>query len=156
MALQGSNMLKTLAEETPKYELCDDHPSEFKNMFCCDHNVMIRTFCVISHNNILVKSVDEVSKYVPSSDVDILYGATSSLEVLAYITQSSMHADLVRLDEQRQMMIRETHSVYDKLISKINKMFLDFQSATKSKFKIHILALNPRKKTIEGIVEKLK
>ena len=120
-------------------------------MFCCDHNLMLCSFCVTDHSNCLVKNVDDVSRNIPSSEIDHLYEAIRNLKVQAENIHSCIRADLVNLNENKQVILKETHSVYDKVISKINKMFLDSQSATESRFKIQMLALNHRKKAIEVV-----
>ena len=153
---RGLDMPTSLAEKPPKYVICDEHPSMLKDLFCCDDNVMICSFCVAHHNTCLVKSIDDVCNYIPTSDVDSLYEAIRSLEAQAKEIHLSIHYDLENMDKQKQTIINETQTVYDTVLSKINNMYIETKLLIESEFETKKSALQHRKKTMDSVLEKLK
>ena len=57
--LRGSKMPKSIADKPPKYERCDSHPRQWKDVFCCNHKELVCSTCSdTEHKACLIKSVD--------------------------------------------------------------------------------------------------
>ena len=153
---RGGDMPTSIAEKPPRYVICDVHPPKLKNMFCCDDNAAICSLCMLDHTTCIVRSIEEVSKFIPSSDVDCVYEAIRRLEVEAKSIHSSINIEMGKLDKQKQTMINKSQAVYDTVLTKINKMFIESKTLIESEFDDLKSGLIQRKKMLDDVLENLK
>ena len=127
--LRGSNMPQCKADKPPKFHYCDFHPKLLKKEFCSEHKVLVCSSCSsTNHNKCSIASVDNVCNTVNNFDIDSLYIDIKALQDQARSVYSLLETNITNLAEQKKAVLEETNTIYDQIISKINKLFKDLQS----------------------------
>ena len=134
--VRGSKMPKSMADKPPKYERCDNHPSQWKDRFCCDHKELVCSTCSDTHHKTcLIKSVDDVCKTIPTSENDALCDAVKNLNDIAKSVKDAIETNLEDLAEQRNHLMQETKILHENAISKVNELFQNSQSEIAAEYK---------------------
>ena len=142
----GPNMPLSMADKPPRYELCDDHPKRLKDQFCYHHGALICSMCCsASHSMCDTKSVENTCKYIQLSEVDNLCDANKSYKSQLSKFLSSVDKHGSKLIDQRQTLLKDAKTAYDKIIAEINRSYqnmktvieaeCDLQDATASQLK---------------------
>ena len=73
-------MPRSLTDKPPKYERCDSHSKQWKDMYCCNHKELVCSICSnTDHKICLTKTVDNVCKTIQFSDIGALCDAVKNL-----------------------------------------------------------------------------
>ena len=127
--VRGSKMPKSLADKPQKYERCDDHPGQWKEKFCCDHKELMCSTCAdTDHKTCLNKSVDDLCKTIPSSEINFLRNVVKHLNDEVHCMKVAVEADIDDLAEQRKHLMQESKDIHEKVNSKVNELFQSIQS----------------------------
>ena len=150
--VRGSNMPKSLADKPPKYERCDDHPRQWKDLFCCDHKELVcSTYSDINHKTCLTKSVDGVCKSIPSSAINALCDAVKNLSTKAKSVKDSIEMDIEDFAEQQDHLMKEIQTLHESAISKVNELFQNILSEAIAEYQFQNEHLNENKEKITDI-----
>ena len=147
----GTDMPSSMADKPPRYELCDDHPKRLKDQFCYHHRALICSMCCsASHSMCDTKSVEDTCKYIQLSEVDNLCDANNNYKSQLSKFLSSVDKRGGKLIDQRQALLKDAQTTYDKIIAEINRSYqnmktvieaeCDLQDATVSQLKQEINA----------------
>ena len=153
--LQGSSMPQSQADKPPRFHHCDDHPALVKDQFCCDHKNLICSSCSLSHTNCTVQSIGDVCKNISSSETDSLYDAVKNLKEQAMSVMSSVKENMEKMEEQRKSILKEVQQLYDQIISKMKKLFLDMEADIEANCQSQILLMSQQQEKINAIIAKL-
>ena len=145
----GTDMPLSMADKPPRYETCDDHPKRLKDQFCYHHGALICSMCCsASHSMCDTKSVEDTCKYIQLSEVDNLCDANKNYKSRLSKFLSSVDKRCVKLIDQRQTLLKDAQTAYDKIIAEINRSYqnmktvieaeCDLQDATVSQLKQEI------------------
>ena len=147
----GTDMPPSMADKPQRYETCDDHPKRLKDQFCYHHGALICSMCSsASHSMCDTKSVEDTCKHIQLSEVDNLCDANKNYKSQLSKFLSSVDKHGVKLIDQRQTLLKDAQTAYDKIIAEINRSFqnmktvieaeCDLQDATVSQLKQEINA----------------
>ena len=147
----GTDMPPSMADKPPRYELCDDHPKRLKDQFCYHHGALICSMCCsASHSMCDTKSVEDTCKHIQLSEVDNLCDANKNYKSQLSKFFSSVDKHGSKLIDQRQTLLKDAQTAYDKIIAEINRSYqnmktvieaeCDLQDATASQLKQEINA----------------
>ena len=147
----GTDMPPSMADKPPRYELCGDHPKRLKDQFCYHHGALICSMCCsASHSMCDTKSVEDTCKYIQLSEVDNLCDANKIYKSQLSKFLSSVDKHGGKLMDQRQTLLKDAQTTYDKIIAEINRSYqnmktvieaeCDLQDATVSQLKQEINA----------------
>ena len=142
----GTDMPLSMSDKRPRYELCDDHPKRLKDQFCYHHRALIYSMCCsASHSMCDTKSVEDTCKYIQLSEVDNLCDANKNYKSQLSKFLSSVDKRGGKLIDQRQTLLKDAQTAYDKIIAEINRSYqnmktvidaeCDLQDATASQLK---------------------
>ena len=145
----GTDMPLSMADKPPRYELCDDHPKRLKDQFCYHHRALICSMCCsASHSMCDTKSVEDTCKHIQLSEVDNLCDANKNNKSQLSKFLSSVDKRGGKLIGQRQTLLKDAKTAYDKIIAEINRSYqnmktvieaeCDLQDATVSQLKQEI------------------
>ena len=145
----GTDMPPSMADKPPRYETCDDHPKRLKDQFCYHHGALICSMCCFaSHSMCDTKGVEDSCKHTQLSEVDNLCDANKNYKSQLSKFLSSVDKHRGKLMDQRQTLLQDAQTAYDKIIAKINRSFqnmktvieaeCDMQNATVSQIKQEI------------------
>ena len=147
----GTDMPPSMADKPPRYETCDDHPKRLKDQFCYHHGALICSLCCFaSHSMCDTKSVEDSCKHIQLSEVDNLCDANKNYKSQLSKFLSSVDKYGGKLIDQRQTLLKDAQTAYDKIIAEINRSFqnmktvieaeCDLQDATVSQIKQESIA----------------
>ena len=147
----GTDMPPSMADKPPRYETCDDHPKRLKDQFCYHHGALICSMCCFaSHSMCDTKSVEDSCKHIQLSEVDNLCDANKNHKSQLSKFLSSVDKHGGKLIDQRQTLLKDAQTAYDKIIAEINRSFqnmktvieaeCDLQDATVSQIKQESIA----------------
>ena len=142
----GTDMPLSMADKPPRYETCNDHPKRLKDQFCYHHGGLICSMCCsASHSMCDTKSVEDTCKYIQLREVDNLCDANKNYKSQLSKFLSSVDKRGVQLKDQRQTLLKDAQTAYDKIIAEINRSYqnmktvieaeCDLQDATASQLK---------------------
>ena len=145
----GTDMPLSMADKPPRYETCDDHPKRLKDQFCYHHRALICSMCCsASHSMCETKSVEDTCKHIQLSEVDNLCDANKNYKSQLSKFLSSVDKRGGKLIGQRQTLLKDAKTAYDKIIAEINRSYqnmktvieaeCDLQDATVSQLKQEI------------------
>ena len=150
----GPDMPPSMADKPPRYETCDYHPKRLKDQFCYHHGALICSMCCsASHSMCDTKNVVDTCKYIQLSEVDNLCDANKNYKSQLSKFLSSVDTRGGKLIDQRQTLLKDAQTAYDKIIAEINRSYqnmktdieaeCDLQDATVSQLKQEINAQIP-------------
>ena len=122
-------MPPSMADKPPRYETCDDHPKRLKDQFCYHHGVIICSMCCsASHSMCETKSVDDTCKHIQLSEVDNLCDANKNYksQLSKLLTSVDKHGG--KLIGQRQTLLKDAKTAYDKIIAEINRSYQNMKA----------------------------
>ena len=142
----GTDMPSSMADKPPRYDTCDGHPKHLKDQFCYHHGALICSMCFsASHSMCDTKSVEDICKYIQLSEVDNLCDTNKNYESKLSKFLSSVDKHGSNLIDQRQTLLKDAQTAYDKIIAEINRSYqnmktvieaeCDLQDATASQLK---------------------
>ena len=145
----GTDMPPSMADKPPRYETCDDHPKRLKDQFCYHHGVLVCSMCCsASHSMCDTKSVEDTCKHIQLSEVDNLCDANKNYKSQLSKFLSSVDKHGGKLIDQRQTLLKDAQTAYDKIIAELNRSYqnmktvidaeCDLQDATVSQLKQEI------------------
>lgn len=124
--LRGSQMPKTQAEKPPRYEVCESHPTELRDLFCIDHKEVICSVCSNDvHKDCLVKTVPEASENVDKIDFDSFKDAFRGFKTNVSSIKSFIETGISNIQIQRQNMHTDAQHSKEKMIDKVHALFKD-------------------------------
>ena len=147
----GADMPPSMADKPTRYETCDDHPKRLKDQFCYHHGALICSMCCsASHSMCDAKSVEDTCKYIQLSEIDNLCDANNNYKSQLSKFLSSADKRCGMLIDQRQTLMKDAQTAYDKILAEINRSYqnmktvieaeCDLQDATVSQLKQEINA----------------
>ena len=155
--VRGSKMPQSIADKPPKYERCETHATLKKEMFCCDHKVLVCQTCTNSdHTNCAVKSINATCKTIPFSELDKLYDAIQSLEDKAQSVQSAVEANIVDLEVNGTDLLEEIKVFHETIINKIQKAYQETQRKIVTQYQSEKQVLSEYKDTIDDIIVRIQ
>ena len=154
---RGDDMPKSMADKPPKYEFCEKHKLSRKDQFCDEHKVLLCYQCALrTHLGCPVKSVDDAAKAVPSSEIDSLYDKVSDFKAILSSVVAQIDLNSTELGKQKEDALKDADDIKNKVIDKINELFKDMKSETKSKYKTYTADVDRDRQKIKDILENLE
>ena len=125
----GPDMPPSMADKPPRYEICDDHPKRLKDQFCYHHGALICSMCCsASHSMCDTKSVEDTCKHIQLSEVDKLCDANKNYKSQLSKFLSSIDKRGGKLIDQRQTLLKDAKTAYDKIIAEINRSYQNMKT----------------------------
>ena len=155
--LHGSNMPQCKADKPPKFHYCDFHPKLLKKEFCSEHKILVCSSCSsANHNKCFIASVDNVCKTVNNFDIDSLYNDIKAFQDQARSVYSLLETNITNLAEQKKAVLEETNTIYDQIITKINKLFKDSQSNIETTYQSKEAEISQQQEKIDVLVKRFE
>ena len=149
--LTGTDMPPSMADKPPRYETCDDHPKRLKDQFCYHHRALICSMCCsASHSMCDTKSVEDSCKYIQLSEVDNLCDANNNYKSQLSKFLSSVDKRGGMLIDQRQTLLKDAQTTYDKIIAEINKSYQNMKTVIKAECDLQDVTVSQLKQEINA------
>ena len=147
----GTDMPPSMADKPPMYETCDNHPKRLKDQFCYHHGALICSMCCsASHSMCDTKSVEDTCKYIQLSEVDNLYDANKNYKSQLSKFLSSVDKRGVQLKDQRQTLLKDAQTTYDKIIAEINRSYQNMKSVIEAECDLQDATVSQLKQEINA------
>ena len=147
----GTDMPLSMADKRPRYELCDDHPKRLKDQFCYHHGALICSMCCsASHSMCDTKSVEDTCKYIQLSEVDNLCDANKIYKSQLSKFLSSVDKHGGKLMDQRQTLLKDAQTTYDKVIAEINRSYQNMKSVIEAECDLQDATVSQLKQEINA------
>ena len=149
--LTGTDMPPSMADKPPRYEICDDHPKRLKDQFCYHHGALICSMCCsASHSMCDTKSIEDSCKYIQLSEVDNLCDANTNYKSQLSKFLSSVDKRGGMLIDQRQTLLKDAQTTYDKIIAEINKSYQNMKTVIKAECDLQDVTVSQLKQEINA------
>ena len=147
----GADMPPSMADKPPRYETCDDHPKRLKDQFCYHHGALICSMCCsASHSMCDTKSVEDTCKYIQLSEVDNLCYANKSYKSQLSKFLSSVDKHGGKLIDQRQTLLKDAKTAYDKIIAEINRSYQNMKTVIEAECDLQDKTVSQLKQEIKS------
>ena len=147
----GTDMPLSMADKPPRYELCGDHPKRLKDQFCYHHRALICSMCCsASHSMCDTKSVEDTCKYIQLSEVDNLCDANKNYKSQLSKFLSSVDKRGGKLIGQRQTLLKDAQTAYDKIIAEINRSYQNMKTVIKAECDLQDATVSQLKQEINA------
>ena len=147
----GTDMPPSMADKPPKYETCDDHPKRLKDQFCYHHGALICSMCCsASHSMCDTKSVEDTCKYIQLSEVDNLCDANKNYKSQLLKFLSSVDKCGGKLIGQRQTLLKDAQTAYDKIIAEINRSYQNMKTVIEAECDLQDATVSQLKQAIDA------
>ena len=147
----GTDMPLSMADKPPRYETCDDHPKRLKDQFCYHHRELICSMCSsASHSMCDTKSVEDTCKYIQLSEVDNLCDANKNYKskLSKFLSYVDKHGS--NLIDQRQTLLKDAQTAYDKIIAEINRSFQNMKTVIEAECDLQNATVSQLKQAIDA------
>ena len=152
----GADMPPSMADKPPRYELCDDHPKRLKDQFCYHHGALICSMCCsASHSMCDTKSVEDTCKYIQLSEVDNLCDANKSYKSQLSKFLSSVDKRGGKLIDQRQTLLKDAKTAYDKIIAEINRSYQNMKTVINAECDLQDKTVSQLKQEIKSQISQV-
>ena len=152
----GADMPPSMADKPPRYELCDDHPKCLKDQFCYHHGVLICSMCCsASHSMCDTKNVVDTCKYIQLSEVDNLCDANKSYRSQLSKLLSSVDKRGGKLIDQRQTLLKDAKTAYDKIIAEINRSYQNMKTVINAECDLQDKTVSQLKQEIKSQISQV-
>ena len=147
----GTDMPLSMADKPPRHELCDDHPKHLKDQFCYHHRALICSMCCsASHSMCDTKSAEDTCKYIQLSEVDNLCYANKNYKSQLSKFLSSVDKRGGKLIGQRQTLLKDAETAYDKIIAEINRSYQDMKTVIEAECDLQDATVSQLKQAIDA------
>ena len=147
----GTDMPLSMADKPPRYETCDDHPKRLKDQFCYHHGVLICSMCCSAgHSMCDTKSVEDTSKYIQLSEVDNLCDANKNYKSQLSKFLSSVDKRGGKMIDQRQTLLKDAQTAYDKIIAEINRSYQNMKTVIEAECDLQDATVSQLKQAIDA------
>ena len=147
----GTDMPLSMADKPPGYETCDDHPKRLKDQFCYHHRALICLICCsASHSMCDTKSVEDTCKYIQLSEVDNLCDANKNYKSQLSKFLSSVDKHGGKLIGQRQTLLKDAQTAYDKIIAEINRSYQNMKTVIEAECDLQDATVSQLKQAIDA------
>ena len=154
---RGDDMPKSMADKPPTFDYCEVHQRFPKDQFCGSHKTLLCSQCVpLQHNDCPVESVHDACKGVSSSEIDALYETVSEFKTNLSSVVTQLDRNVTDLGQQKVNLLQNAQDLKDKGIAKIEKLFQEITSETKSTYKTYTSDLSRDKGKLNDLVEILE
>ena len=154
--LTGADMPPSMADKPPRYETCDDHPKRLKDQFCYHHGALICSMCCsASHSMCDTKSVEDTCKYIQLSEVDNLCDANKSYKSQLSKFLSSIDKHGGKLIDQRQTLLKDAQTAYDKIIAEINRSYQNMKTVINAECDLQDKTVSQLKQEIKSQISQV-
>ena len=152
----GTDMPPSMADKPPRYETCDDHPKRLKDQFCYHHRALICSMCCsASHSMCDTKSVEDTCKYIQLSEVDNLCDVNKSYKSQLSKFLSSVDKRGGKLIDQRQALLKDAQTAYDKIIAEINRSYQNMKSVIEAECDLQDATVSQLKQAIDAQISQV-
>ena len=149
-------MPPSMADKPPRYETCNDHPKRLKDQFCYHHGALICSMCCsASHSMCDTKSVEDTCKYIQLSEVDNLCDANKSYKSQLSKFLSSVDKRGGKLIDQRQTLLKDAKTAYDKIIAEINRSYQNMKTVINAECDLQDKTLSQLKQEIKSQISQV-
>ena len=147
----GTDMPPSMADKPPRYETCDDHPKRLKDQFCHQHGALICSMCCsTSHSMCDTKSVEDTCKYIQLSEVANLCDVNKSYKSQLSKFLSSVDKHGGKLIDQRQTLLKDAKTTYDKIIAEINRSYQNMKTVIEAECDLQDKTVSQLKQEIKS------
>ena len=147
----GADMPPSMADKPPRFETCDDHPKRLKDQFCYHHRALICSMCCsASHSMCDTKSVEDTCKYIQLSEVDNLCDVNKSYKSQLSKFLSSVDKRGGKLIDQRQALLKDAQTTYDKIIAEINRSYQNMKTVIEAECDLQDATVSQLKQAIDA------
>ena len=147
----GTDMPLSMADKPPRYELCDDHPKRLNDQFCYHHGALICSMCCsASHSMCDTKSVEDTCKHIQLSEVDNLCDANKNYKSQLSKFLSSVDQRGGKLIDQRQTLLKDAQTAYDKIIAEINRSYQNMKTVIEAECDLQDATVSQLKQAIDA------
>ena len=152
----GADMPPSMADKPPRYETCDDHPKHLKDQFCYHHGVLICSMCCsTSHSMCDTKSVEDTCKHIQLSEVDNLCDANKNYKSQLSKFLSSVDKRGGKLIGQRQTLLKDARTAYDKIIAEINRSYQNMKTVINAECDLQDKTVSQLKQEIKSQISQV-
>ena len=153
----GTAMPRSQADKPPRFSFCDEHSKHLKNQFCSVHKQLVCSLCSsLYHKNCSTGSVEDVSKYISSSETNDLYDIVSDMKSNLESSLTAVESNIGNLNGQRTIMLEQAQELYDKMVSRANKWFANERSEIDTHYKSQLLVLKQNHTRINNTVSRIE
>ena len=147
----GTDMPPSMADKPPRYETCDDHPKRLKDQFCYHHGALICSMCCsTSHSMCDTKSVEDTCKYIQLSEVANLCDVNKSYKSQLSKFLSSVDKHGGKLIDQRQTLLKDAKTTYDKIVAEINRSYQNMKTVIEAECDLQDKTVSQLKQEIKS------
>ena len=147
----GTDMPSSMADKPQRYETCDDHPKRLKDQFCYHHGALICSVCCsASHSMCDTKSVVDTCKHIQLSEVDNLCDANKNYKSQLSKFLSSVDKRGGKLIDQRQTLLKDAQTTYDKIIAEINRSYQNMKTVIEAECDLQDATVSQLKQAIDA------
>ena len=152
----GTDMPPSMADKPPRYETCDDHPKRLKDQFCYHHGALICSMCCsASHSMCDTKSVEDTCKYIQLSEIDNLCDANNNYKSKLSKFLSSVDKHGSNLIDQRQTLLKDAQTAYDKIIAEINRSYQNMKTVIEAECDLQDATVSQLKQAIDAQISQV-
>ena len=152
----GPDMPPSMADKPPRYEICDDHPKRLKDQFCYHHGALICSMCCsASHSMCDTKNVVDTCKYIQLNEVDNLCYANKSYKSQLSKFLSSVDKHGGKLIDQRQTLLKDAKTAYDKIIAEINRSYQNMKTVINAECDLQDKTVSQLKQEIKSQISQV-
>ena len=152
----GADMPLSMADKPPRYETCDDHPKRLIDQFCYHHGALICSMCCsASHSMCETKSVEDTCKYIQLSEVDNLCDANKNYKSKLSKFLSSVDKRGGKLIDQRQTLLKDAKTAYDKIIAEINRSYQNMKTVINAECDLQDKTVSQLKQEIKSQISQV-
>ena len=147
----GTDMPQSMADKPPRYETCEGHPKRLKDQFCYHHRALICPMCCFAgHSLCITKSVEDTCKYIQLSEVDKLCDANKNYKSQLSKVLSSVDKHGSKLIDQRQTLLKDAQTAYDKIIAEINRSYQNMKTVIEAECDLQDVTVSQLKQAIDA------
>ena len=152
----GDDMPKSMADKPPKYDTCDNHPKHLKDQFCCNHGILVCSACCsTSHSMCDTKTTADTCQYVQQSEVDKLCDIIKIYKSKLSKFLSSVENHDGKLTEQKNTMLEDAQTMYDKVLAEINKSYQNMKTAIEAEYNSEAATVSLIKQDIKDQISRV-
>ncbi|MEW8487698.1 MAG: hypothetical protein AB2705_21155 [Candidatus Thiodiazotropha sp.] len=149
-------MPKSQADKPPRFEYCDVHPKQLKDVFCCEHKILLCALCSSSdHKGCSIKTVQDACGVVNVSKIGALYDKIKTLQENLKSALPSIKKDVDQIKDQQKTMLRDAQMIYDQMLARLNKLYNDIKKEIQTRCQSKLDRLSHQHKKYNGLFTKL-
>ena len=148
--------LKPGDDKPTKYKTCKVHGQFYNGLFCFDHKELICVKChKVAHDKCSVTLVSEAATCVKKTDMDKYMDAVLQLRMGITFYSSLTEDNILKVQTQRNHMLKEAQAIHGRLIVKINRLYYELKEEIFEVCKEQSVFLSNQKARIDTVLSNI-